>query len=321
MSKTKKIILIAVAAVVVLVIGGVAILAARLDGIVRGTVESEGTSQLSLQTTLKDADVSLFGGNVTLDKLAVANPSGYTAPQILSLGQLNVGVNYLDLAKTPVRVRDINITSPKLTIERSGEGLRNLANVNVRDLLDKLKTDPNAETTKLLIDKLTVSKAQVVVRPNIAGLKEEYALTLPDVTLNDIGTADEARNGAEIGRVTADVVMALARKATESEELPPEVRAALSGDLKGILDDYAGKIGDKVKGELESKLNDLNLNGTAAGDAANKLLGGDAKGAVDEAKGEAGKRLDDAKNKAGDELKKGIGGLLGGDKPKNDKPK
>ena len=320
MSKTKKIILIAVAAVLVLVVGGVAILAARLDGIVRGTVESEGTSQLSLQTTLKDADVSLFGGNVTLDKLAVANPSGYTAPDILQLGQLNVGVNYLDLTKTPVRVKDINITAPKLTIERSGDGLKNLANVNVRDLLKNLQTDPNAETTKLLIDKLTVSRAQVVVRPNIAGLKDEYSLTLPDVVLNDIGTADEAKNGAEIGRVTADVVMALAKKATESEDLPPEVRAALSGDLKGILNDYAGKLGDKVKGELQSQLKDLNLDGTAAGDAAGKLLQGDTKGAVDDAKGQAGKQLDDAKNKAGDELKKGTGGLLGGKKPTT-KPK
>ena len=320
MSKTKKIILIAVAAVLVLVIGGVAVVASRLDGIVRGTVEKEGTSQLSLATTLQDADVSLFGGNVTLDKLAVANPSGYTAPDILQLGQLNVGVNYLDLTKTPVRVRDISITSPKLTIERSGDGLKNLANVNVRDLLKNLQTDPNAETTKLLIDKLTVSRAQVVVRPNIQGLKEEYALTLPDVTLNDIGTADEAKNGAEIGRVTADIVMALARKATESQDLPPEVRAALSGDLKGILSDYAGKLGDKVKGELQSQLKDLNLDGTAAGEAAGKLLQGDTKGAVDDAKGQAGKQLDDAKNKAGDELKKGIGGLLGGKKPTT-KPK
>ena len=320
MSKTKKIILIVVASVVLLVVVAVAIVFSRLDSIVRRTVETEGSSQLSLATTLKDANVSVFGGNVTLDKLAVANPPGYTAPEIIQLGQLNVGVSYGDLLSTPMRVKQINITAPKLTIERSGEGLKSLANLNIRDMLDKLQpTDPNAETVKLLIDQLTVNRANVTIRPNIQGLKEEYSLTLPDVTLNNIGTADGAQNGAEIGRVTADVVMALARKAAESEDLPPELRAVLGGDLKGLLNDYAAKLGENVKAQLAEKLGDLGIDDPAVNAAAGKLLQGDTSGASDAAKGAATRAVDDAKQRAADEARKGIGSLLGGKKEKKDK--
>ena len=322
MSKTKKIVLIAVASLAVVLVLGAFIVLSRIDGIVRSTVEREGTNQLSLATTLADADVSLFGGSLTLDKLAVANPEGYAAPEILELGQLNVGVGYGDLLGEPVRVRQINVTSPRLTIERSGEGIRGLTNLNVRDLLKNLETEEETETTKLIIDQLTVSRAQVVIRPNIQGLEDEYTLTLPDVMLNEIGTADEAKNGAEIGRVLGQVTMALARQAAASEDLPPELRAALSGDLRSVVDEYAAKLGDRAKAELQDQLGKLGLEGTPAGDAAGRLLEGDTKGAADAVRGaatrEAGKAVDDVKGRAADEVRKGLGGLLGGDKKKSD---
>src|SRR5690606_24748899 len=192
----------------------------------------EGTAQLSLATTLGDADVSIFGGSLTLDDLAIANPDGYKSPVLFELGQVNVGVNYGDLMDNPVRVRDININSPRLVIERSAEGL---ANINLRDLMARLDTSSEEPTTKLLIDKLTVTGTNVVIRPNIEGLDEEYSVTIPDVTLTEIGTADEAQNGAEIGRVVTEVAMALAREAAASEELPPELQALLAGDLSSIL--------------------------------------------------------------------------------------
>ena len=301
----KKIILISLAVIVVLIVVGIVVVAYRIDGIVRQTVEREGTNQLDLTTTLANADVGLFSGSLTLDELAVANPEGYSAPRLLELGQIHVGVSYGQLTGDPVRIKSVTINSPRLTIERGGQGLADLAKLNIRDLMDRLDTGeptPEGEATKMIIDQLTVSRAQVVIRPNVPGLDEEYAITIPDVTLNNIGTGDEAQNGAEIGRVTADVVMALARRAAASEDLPEEVQSLLEGDIRSIANQYAAKLGAEVRQELEQHLGEL---GTGVGGAAEKLLQGDTKGAVDDAQKKAGETIQqEAQNR--------LGGLLGG---------
>ena len=310
MKRPMKITLGVAAAVLVLLVAGAAVLLARLDGIVKQTVEREGTAQLRLATALDDADVSLLGGTVTLDGLTIANPEGYAAPNLFELGQVSVAAGVGDLTDDPVRVRRITVNSPSLTIERASVGdLADQLRLNLQDLLDNLETDPEAETTKLIIDELTVSRARVSIRPNLPELKEEYALTLPDVTLRGIGTADEARNGAEIGRVTADVAMALARKALASEDLPPEVRAVLAGDLRGVLNEFGGKLKDEVREELNEQLGDVL--GDDAGRAIDAALEGDAD-AVGRAVGDRAK----------DEIGRGLGNLLGGGKKdeESDKP-
>ena len=310
MKRPLKIALGVLAAVVVLLIVGVAVFFTRLDSIVKQTVEREGTAQLDLATTLADADVSVLGGTLTLDGLTVANPPGYAAPNLFELGQVNVGVGYRDLTGDPVRIDSVDINSPSLVIERSGGegGLVEQLRSNLQDLLDRLDqgdtTTAEGEATKLLIDRLTVTGARVAIRPNLPELDEEYALTLPDVTLNGIGTADEAENGAEIGRVTADVAMALARKALESEELPPEVRAVLAGDFDAILSKYGDKLKDEVRDRLRDELGDVGeqLGEDAAG-AIDAAVGGDVEGAAKKAR-------ESLEGEARDRINKGIGGLL-----------
>ena len=309
MKRPLKIALGVLAAVVVLLVVGVAVFLARLDGLVKQTVEREGTAQLDLATTLADADVSVFGGSLTLDGLTVANPPGYSAPNLFELGQVNVGVGYRDLTGDPVRIDSIDINSPSLVIERSGEGsLADQLRSNLQDLLDRLDsgdtTTAEGEATKLLIGRLTVTGARVAIRPNLPELDEEYALTLPDVTLNGIGTADEAENGAEIGRVTADVAMALARKALESEDLPPEVRAVLAGDFDAILSKYGDKLKDEVRDRLRDELGDVGeqLGEDAAG-AIDAAVGGDVEGAAEKAR-------ESLEGEARDRIGKGLGGLL-----------
>lgn len=304
----KKIILISIGSVLVLVVAVVLILVARLDGIVKGTVEREGTAQLDLATTLRDADVSIFGASLTLDELAIANPEGYQAPHLFELGQVNVGVSWGDLMSEPVRIRTININSPTLVIERSGEGLQDLGKINLRELLARLDTSSES-STKLLIDQLNVTETKVVIRPNIQGLEPEYVVTIPDVTLSGIGTAEGAQNGTEIGRVATEVAMALAQRAAESTDLPPELRGLLAGDLKSMLEQYKGKLREEASQRLQAELGDLQEKlGADVTGAAEKLLQGDTKGAVEEARQKTG----EAVNR---EVERGLNDLLGGRRP------
>lgn len=306
MKRPVKIGLIVVAAVAVLLVAGVAVVLVRIDSIVESTVEKEGTAQLDLATALADADVSLFGGSLTLDGLTIANPEGYTAPHLFEMGQVNVGVSYGDLTSEPVRVKSIDINSPKLVIERGSGGLQEALQLNLRELLENLEMDPNAETTKLVIDRLTVTSANVVVRPNIEGLEESYEVTIPDVTLDNIGTGEGAENGAAIGKVAADVAMALAKAAIESEELPPELRGLLAGDVQAILSQYGDKLKTELNQRLQEELGELKGQlGDEAGAVLDDVLEGDTEGAIDEGR----KTLEEKGNEA---LQKGLNDLLGG---------
>ncbi len=239
------------------------------------------------------------------------------------MGQVNVKVGYSGLTSEPVRIDQININSPALVIERNpGDGgIAEQLRVNLQALLENLDLESETEPTKMLIDQLTVTGTRVAVRPNIEGLDEEYALVLPDITMRNIGSGEGAQNGAEIGRVTADVAMTLARKAAESQDLPPEVRAVLAGDLSAVLAEYGDKLGEEVKDRLVKELG-TQLGGElgdTAGRAIDKALEGDLQGAAGDAANDV---VDQGKKRLEDEAREGFGRLLGGgdkkDKQKDD---
>ena len=308
MKRFVKIGVLVVIVVVALAVVGGGIVLSRLDMIVKRTVESEGTNQLDLTTALADADVSLFGGSLSLDKMTIANPAGYTAPNLFELGQVNVGVGYSGLTNDPVRIDSIDINSPRLVIERAAStDVNSLLKLNLRDLMENLDLSSEEETTKLIINRLTVTRCQVAVRPNIEGLEEEYQITLPDVTLNNIGTGDGAENGAEIGRVVGDLSMVLARRAVESEDLPPELRGLLAGDLQSIVNQY----GDKLKAELREELaGQLESVREQFGDEAANLLDAASQGNVQEAVDGA---VEEGQKRLEDEAKDRLKGLFGND--------
>src|SRR5207244_4909501 len=105
-------------AVVVVVVAALLIVWMNLNGIVRRTVETQGTKQLDVKTTLGGATVSLFGGSLGLKDLQIASPPGYAAPQMLALGKGHAAVSYGQLRQQPVHVQTIELNAPKLVIEQ-----------------------------------------------------------------------------------------------------------------------------------------------------------------------------------------------------------
>src|SRR4051812_5377220 len=103
--------------VVLLVIVGVVAVWFYTDSVVRSTVQTQATQQLNLQTDLGGASVSLFGGKLGLSDLQIANPSGYTAPKMLTLGKADVQVSYGQLRGDPVHVGTITLEQPTMVLE------------------------------------------------------------------------------------------------------------------------------------------------------------------------------------------------------------
>lgn len=264
-----------------------------LDRIVKTTIETQATTSLNLQTTLNSASLALFGGKVNLSQLQIGSPKGFTAPHMFEMGDLGVVVDYGQLTKEPVRIKQIIIKQPRFVLEQAD------GKMNFKAVMDTLpKSDPNAKLMKVIIDELTVTDALVDVRlGNIPGLGEmkPIEVKVPSMTLRNIGNSDKAMNGAALKDVVMQVATALAGKAGDAANFPDQ----LKGLLKNNLTDVAGKLGGEFTKQLGGITQGLQgeLNKIVPGVDVNQFVPKD---------------LDPGK---------ALGGLLGGDKDKDKKKK
>lgn len=251
-----------VLALIVLVVVGVTVFLFKLDGIIQHTVETQGTKQLNVPVKLGGANLSILGGNLALKEFELGSPEGYTAPQMFSLGRAAVTVSYSDLRGTPVKVANIELDKPKLVIEQKGKEF------NFKTLIDNMpkgdpSTDPQQKTdtepTKLVIDTLRISGAEVVIRPDPALVdqlkldekyKKDFGLTLPTIEMKGIGTGEGSQNGAAIKDVLNQIVTTMVAKASESEDLDPRLGALLKGDLNAVADVVKGEVQQRITQEV-----------------------------------------------------------------------
>ena len=136
------------------------------------TIETEGSKQLQVPTTVDGVSLGLLKGTVDLSNLAIGSPKGFQAPQMLSVGGLSVDIGGIRrLRDDPIRVSSIKIDQPKLVIEQQNGKL------NVKALMDQLPSNPDqnpepqsageAKSIKLIIDDLSVATAHVIIRPGL----------------------------------------------------------------------------------------------------------------------------------------------------------
>ena len=262
-----------------------------LDRIVKSTIETQGTNSLNLQTTLSSASLALLGGKVNLSQLQIGSPKGFTAPHMFEMGDLGVVVDYGQLSKEVVRIKQIVIKQPKFVLEQAD------GQMNFKAVMDTLpKSDPNAKLIKVIIDDLTVTDALVDIRlGNVPGLGEmkPIEVKVPSMTLKNIGNSDNAQNGAALKDVVMQIATALAGKAGDSANFPDQ----LKGMLKSNLNEVAGKLGGEFTKQLGGITQGMQgeLNKIVPSVDVNKFVP---------------KNLDPGK---------ALGGLLGGDKDKKKK--
>lgn len=277
MKKLQKRLLIGAGVVVGLIVVTLVIVFLSLNRIVRSAVESGATRSLKVKTTLDSASVSPFGGSAALSDLKIGSPEGFSSPHMFTLGEVSVASSLGYLFGDPVHVVTIKIVKPHLVLEQAN------GKFNFMVLKDNLSSgkpaptepaDPNAKPFKLVIESLDVTGAQISLRPGIPGVKEQYDITVPAIRLKNIGNADGTQTGEEIGRVVTDLVGALAAKAAESEQVPPEVRQLLKLNVDQVISDVKAQIQDRATAATQKAGEKIEKE---AARQLDKLLGGDKK--------------------------------------------
>jgi hypothetical protein len=242
------------------IVAGVIVVATSLDGIVKKGVETFGPQITKVSVSLESVHIVLFTGSAKVTGLVVGNPEGYKAPQAISVGLAEVGVNPFSILSDKIVIRTVHVISPEINFEGglSGNNLgKIMENVNSFNKSGG-KPSPNAAAPaasqpakKIEVDDFLITGTKVQVRLTDLGGKE-MTLSLPDIHLTDLGTNTDGLTPADVTRavlkaVTSATVKAVSASATDlgksGENLGKDAAKGAAEDVDKIKKGLGGLIG------------------------------------------------------------------------------
>jgi hypothetical protein len=268
--KTKKIVLnfIVLPLVILLVI---LIAAFFLVGtsLIKSGVEKAASSALGVPVTIKDIDLSILQGRVSIQGLVVKNPPGYANETLLELGEATVNLDIGSLMSDTVKIQLVKLDDTKLTMEQKG-----LSN-NLKEVLDNLpkeekkaKPTPEEEGKNLLINRLEITSTNVRVKMlPVPGKSDTVSLKIDPITMNNLGTDKKL----SIGILTTKVLKAIATGVAKQGAgvLPNDMVKGIGSSL-----DKATEMGKAATEEGQKMLEKTKDSGKEAVEGLKGLLGG-----------------------------------------------
>ncbi len=228
MKKASQRRLLAVVLLIIVVVLGTDVL---IDGAIKSRVESAASKRLEVKVSIEDLELSVFGGEIGMVAVKVANPPGYQSTNLLEVGDTDVAVEMGSLLSDVVNVKQITLDNVNLVVEQKG-----LTNNNLREVLKNLprkEDDAKPSGKKLHVDNLDITGINVQVKLlGIPSRGDTVPLKVPPIRMEDLG-GEEPMTTADLA---AKIIIAIA---------------------KGVAEEGAGVLPDDVIGGVESSLDDL----------------------------------------------------------------
>lgn len=284
------------------------------DRFIAGVIEAAGTKALGVETEVANVSTSLTDGRFAVMGLRAANPPGFSAEPVLSIGTLSTELPLSRLPDDPLVVEEVVVDGVSLRVERRGATL-NLQPIKAS--LDRLKgaePAPTAESQgadeprKIVIRRVRIAATELVLDLGQPWVQPR-SVTLDEVVLTDIeATGDDA-----LAKVLGLVVERLLDAALGAAgELPAEFGPVLDALRAGLED---GLQAEDLQAALDVAMVELKSAGQEA-----------LSDALEEGKAELGAQAAELLGQQGAELleglqgvdgldeeaKKQLGGLLGG---------
>jgi hypothetical protein len=255
-----------------------------IDSIARVGIEVVGSKVLGVQTTVESVRLGLLSDHSHVRGVKVANPSGYTDPLFLDLGEASLTARLGELTAEKATIRNITIRQLTLTLEQDAQGKLNAQRIsdNLPNTDAPAKSDPKpaGPSRDIVVKELRIEKVKVRLRNLVGGRQGLVDADLPDIVLKDVhsdGSVDVL--ASEVSGVVISSVL----------------QATVSANIEGL----SGAVSDGIRDTLKDMVGDLPA---------------DLRGPVESIRGGVGEALD----KAGENIQKGVGDALKGifgDKP------
>ncbi len=235
--------------IVLLVLAGIIIILAvilfmvvrNLDALVKTAIERYGSEATGTSVQVRQVDIGLRAGRGEVQGLTVANPPGFAPEPIFRLDDITLRIDTGTITSDLPVVEEIRIGSPSFLYQVDAQGQANLSMIrdNLRQYSEQRerRDRPDAEPTRLLIRELTVEQGQGIVDLSAVG-GGRHELTLPSLTLTDVGGAE----GVTPEALGEAVIAALIRNLEQSA-----ARREIEGAVRRRLEDEAGRLQEELE--------------------------------------------------------------------------
>ena len=283
----KKLIKTVAVLLILLVLATVAV-ALYIDTIAKTAIERGATYALGVETTLGSADVGLWSGTFSMGDMTIANPAGFESPYFTHLGQGDVEVALKTLRQETVELPTLTLTDLEIYLDKK-EGKANYDVIleNLKRFESQENAQDDAGGKKFIIEEVLIKNIMVHVQLlPLGGDLTKLDVPIDEVRLHDVGSGTDG--SVLMSELTSVIIKAVLAAIVQKGGglIPSDILGDLGqglGSLAEIGLDVATGLGDRIK---------------------------DAGGGLDEVT----EGLGDAIKSIGD----GLGGLLGGDKKKDD---
>ncbi len=241
------------AIVALLVIGGIALMM-NLGGVVKRTIEIAGSRVLGTRVSVSGLDISLADRKAAMRGLSVNNPSGFSGDLLKTKG-ISVAVG--DISKDVVVIKSVVVDGMTVTYEYGTKGSNfEVIQKNLRSASAEKAAAPKKEVpagtsdTRVVIQQLKIVHAQVI--PSIGIVSAP--VTLPDITLTNIGSKSHPATSTDVALQVMNKVMAVSAQAVVQSGVLNGLTGGAGGIVGGVLKSGAASSAvDGVKSLFGSK--------------------------------------------------------------------
>src|SRR5574337_1148179 len=122
----KKIIILIVLALILAIAGTAVYVFTNLDSIVKAAIEKYGSQATKTAVRVSSVKITLGNGEGAVHGLRVANPSGFSAPSIITLDDIAVRIAMKSVTSTPIVIDNSLISGPEVFYEMKQDGTTNV---------------------------------------------------------------------------------------------------------------------------------------------------------------------------------------------------
>jgi hypothetical protein len=243
----KKLLVRLVLAVVVLVVVAGVVGYLWLDTIAKEAVQRGGTYAMGVDTTVNKVSLRPFAGQLQMQGLNVANPKGFNGAHLMQTGTFELELVPGSLMDKTIVLKKFELNGLDMYIDQQ------MPRSNISVIMDNLKKlgdekpkDPKpSEGKNYRVDLITIRNVVAHVKV-LAG--PELTIKIPEIQLKNV-TGDNAA-GVALPVLVARILPAILAAVLEQGKgvLPPDLAAALRGDVSAVTAQLGGQAQQMVKG-------------------------------------------------------------------------
>jgi len=237
---------------VILIVVTVGVVFYAFDTILKGGIETAGSSVLQTDVTVGSVGVSPLSGSGGIQQLRIANPAGFNEPYAMELGGLDVAIDTGSVFSDVIVIDRIIIEQPVITYETR------ITTDNIRALLDNIgggsgqqqpENGAAGSGKRIVIRDFQMLNPQVRVASAIGSADA----TIPDLRLQNIGEENAAVTVAEAGRQIFEALSAQLLNANlpSVEDLRERVDEGVQ-ELRDQAEQQVEELEDQLEEEVEN---------------------------------------------------------------------